>query len=57
MSEQRENISSGRASISRIALLGFGVAILAAVAMMAAAFGYRLGFWSVGFALLTARSR
>lgn len=53
MSEQRETISSGRAPISRIALLGFGVAILAAVVMMAAAFGYRLGLWSFGFALLT----
>ncbi len=53
MSEQRENISSGRAPISRIALLGFGVAILGAVVMMAAAFGYRLGLWSYGFALLT----
>ncbi len=53
MSEQRETNSSGRAPISRIALLGFGVAILAAVVMMAAAFGYRLGLWSFGFALLT----
>ena len=53
MSEQRETIASGRAPISRIALLGFGVAILAVVVMMAAALGYRLGLWSVGFALLT----
>ena len=53
MSEQRETISSSRAPISRIALLGFGVAILAAVVMMAAALGYRLGLWSYGFALLT----
>lgn len=53
MSEQRDTIWSGRAPISRIALLGFGVAVLAAVTMMAAALGYRLGFWSFRFALLT----
>ena len=53
MSEQRETNSSGREPISRIALLGFGVAILSAVVMMGAALGYRLGLWSFGFALLT----
>ena len=53
MSEQRETMSSGRGPIPRIALLGFGVAVLAAVVMVAAALGYRLGLWSFRFALLT----
>ena len=53
MSDPRETRSGARAPISRIALLGFAVAVLAAVVMMAAALGYRLGLWSFRFALLT----
>ncbi len=53
MSEQQHTGQSGGVHVSRIVLVGLGLAILAAVAMMAAAFGYRLGLWSYRFALLT----
>ncbi len=53
MSDQRDSGRGSRTRISRIALLGFAVAVLAAIAMMAAALGYRLGLWSFRFALLT----
>lgn len=53
MSDQRDSGRWSRTRISRIALLGFAVAVLAALAMMAAALGYRLGIWSFRFALLT----
>lgn len=53
MSEPQDAGVSGRMHVSRIVLLGFAIAMLAAVAMMAAAFGYRLGLWSYPFALLT----
>ncbi len=53
MSDPRGSGPDGRTPVSRIALLGFAVAVLAALTMMAAAFGYRFGLWSFGFALLT----
>ena len=53
MSDQRDSGRGSQTRISRIALLGFAVAVLAALAMMAAALGYRLGIWSFRFALLT----
>ena len=53
MSDQRDSGRGSQTRISRIALLGFAVAVLAALAMIAAAFGYRLGIWSFRFALLT----
>ena len=53
MSDQHDSGRGSRTKISRIALLGFAVAVLAALAMMAAALGYRLGLWSFRFALLT----
>ena len=53
MSEQQHTRLLGGVHVSRIVLVGFGVAILAAAVIMAAAFGYRLGLWSYRFALLT----
>ena len=53
MSERQDAGRSGGIHVSRVALLGFAIAILAAAVMMAAALGYRLGLWSFRFALLT----
>ncbi len=43
----------GRARTSRIAMIGFGISLLAALILLVAAVGYRLDLWSTLFALLT----
>ena len=53
MSEGQDAGRSGGMHVSRVVLLGFAIAILAAAVMVAAALGYRLGLWSFRFALLT----
>lgn len=39
-------------NVSRIALLGFAISVLALIALVVAPFGYRYGIWDFGFALL-----
>ncbi len=53
MSDSQSVGPDRRTPVPRLALAGVAVSVLAALVMAGAAFGYRFGLWSFGFALLT----